>query len=506
MNELKKRLANVHPLLFAIFPILVLRNHNIIYVDLGSIMRSLIISLSLAGLLWLLLGIITKNWDRAGIITALAIILFFSYGHAHLQIQSLFGEAARHRYLLGTFGVVFIFLTAIILRSSNTSIIKQFLSVVGFLMLAFSAAQSIGHDLSAYQANRQAEAKRKQITTGLTDIQRNQALPDIYLIILDAHAGSDVLRLRYDYDNSNFIRELTDLGFYVAECSQSNYSTTKYSLTSVMNADYLQNFTNMSLMPALQESTVNQTLHSLGYITIGFENRARGHFELNEDIRLSRNKLAMGYLDLMGGPNEFEAELIQTTFLKLFYDSPQFIPGFDLALLEQAEYREHYLQTYYILEELKQIPTMPGPKFVFAHILVPHPPYIFNPEGDFHLITSQIAGYRNNVQFIDSQILPTVKAIIEQSNIPPVIIIQGDHGPSGTSVTPQLRMSILNAYYVNNETKASLYSTITPVNSFRVIFNHYFDSSYPLLDDVSYYGKSESEFTAESIVPNFCKN
>lgn len=502
---MKKLLTNIYPFVFAIVPILALRNHNITYVDLGSIMRSITVSLLITGLFWLFLRAITKNWDRAGIMTTLAMIIFFSYGHAYLQFQASFGEVARHRYLLGTFGIGFVFSTAMILRSRNTAGIKQFLSIVGFLMFAFSVAQSIGHDLSTYQANIRAEAKRKQIT-GLTDTKNDRALPDVYLIILDAHAGSNVLRTRYDYDNSEFIRGLTDLGFYIAECSQSNYSITKYSLTSVMNADYLQNFTNMSFMPALQESTVNQTLQSLGYITIGFENRSRGHFDLNEDIRLSRNKLAVGFLDLFGGPNEFEAELIRTTFLKLLYDSSQLIPGFDPVLLEQTEFREHYLQTYYILDELKRIPTMPGPKFVFAHILVPHPPYIFTPEGDFHLVTSEIAGYRNNVEFIDSQILPTVKAIIQQSNISPIIIIQGDHGPSGKSVTPQVRMSILNAYYVNNETKASLYSTITPVNSFRVIFNHYFDANYPLLDDISYYGKPASEFTAESIVPNTCKS
>jgi hypothetical protein len=149
---------------------------------------------------------------------------------------------------------------------------------------------------------------------------------------------------------------------------------------------------------------------------------------------------------------------------------------------------------------------MPGSKFVFAHILVPHPPYIFTPEGEFRPRMSEIAGYRNNVEFIDRQIVITVKAIIERSSRPSIIIIQGDHGPSGKSVTPQVRMSILNAYYVNDETRGSLYDTITPVNSFRVIFNHYFDSSYPLLDDVSYHAKSASEFTPESIVPNTCGN
>ena len=67
-------------------------------------------------------------------------------------------------------------------------------------------------------------------------------------------------------------------------------------------------------------------------------------------------------------------------------------------------------------------------------------------------------------------------------------------------------MSILNAYYVNEETRASLYSTITPVNSFRVILSHYFGYDLSLLDDVSYYVFRSTELTPDSVIPNNCKN
>jgi hypothetical protein len=281
---------------------------------------------------------------------------------------------------------------------------------------------------------------------------------------------------------------------------------TRYSLTSLMNMDYLQNFTDMQSMPDLKESAVNQTLRSLGYITVGFENRAGDHLDLDEDILLSRNKLALGSVDFTGGPNEFEAELIQTTFLKLFYDIPQLIPGFNPARLEQTEYNEHYLQTLYILDELKRVPDLSGPKFVFAHILVPHKPYIFTPEGKFRMNPDEISGYRDNVQFVDRQILPVVREIIANSEVPPIIIIQGDHGPIGVKVAPEDRMSILNAYFVNAQTKTSLYESVTPVNSFRVIFNNYFGFELPLLEDISYYAKNASEFTPESLIPNTCIN
>jgi hypothetical protein len=504
---MKRILINIHPFLFAIYPIIALRNYNIIYVNITSVVRSIGISLLLTSLLCLLLRSFIKNVDKASLITTFAVILFFSYGHVYLQFQAAFGKAIRHSHLILIFVVILALLSTLALKLQNIKGIRQFLTVTGFSLLFFSVSQSIGHDLRTYQANAQANFEHELVLTSQrTNDKNEQALPDIYLIILDAYTRSDVLQNRYNHDNSDFIQGLTGLGFYIAECSQSNYMITRYSLTSLMNMDYLQNFTNMQSMPDLKESVVNQTLRSLGYVTVGFENRAGDHLDLDEDIILSRDRLALGSLDMTGGPNEFEAELFQTTFLKLFYDIPQLIPGFNPARLEQTEYNEHYLQTLYILEELKHVPDIPGPKFVFAHILVPHTPYIFTPDGKFLMNPDEISGYRNNVQFVDGQILPAIHEIIANSEVPPIVIIQGDHGPIGVKVAPEDRMSILNAYFVNTETKTYLYESITPVNSFRVILNSYFGFKFPLLEDASYYAKNASEFTPESIIPNSCIN
>ena len=48
------------------------------------------------------------------------------------------------------------------------------------------------------------------------------------------------------------------------------------------------------------------------------------------------------------------------------------------------------------------------------------------------------------------------------------------------------RYEILNAYYLPGDGAESLYPTITPVNSFRVILDKYFGENFPLLPDVSY--------------------
>ncbi len=94
-----------------------------------------------------------------------------------------------------------------------------------------------------------------------------------------------------------------------------------------------------------------------------------------------------------------------------------------------------------------------------------------------------------------------IKKIIKESSVPPVIVIQGDHGYEYN----QDRVKILNAYYLPNGGKARLYSTLTPVNTFRVIFDQYFGENYPLLPDISYYSPNTQPYTFD-IVTNSCSS
>lgn len=496
---MRKILSLLYPFFFAVYPILELRNHNIAYVDTASLFRPILLSILLTGLIWLILRLLIKDWQKTGIIATLIMVSFFSYGHVFIQIDATFGEPIRHRYLTLMFAALLLVISGwLIWKARKVDGVVDFLIVTGSALLAFSLFQSLQHDITAYQAvQRSNQAQDPIIETVDTGIQK----PDIYLILLDAHTRSDILKKDFNYDNSSFIQDLKDMGFYVAECAQSNYPATKLSVTSTFYADYHKERT---LYPVYSSLTI-ETIRSLGYKVVTFENRSNGHFEIGEDMRLSRNQMALGRIDLTGGLSEFDMMLLKTSFLRIFYDMPQLVPGLDEQMLQKTEYYEHFQQTHFILDELKRLPDMDGPKFVFAHILVPHPPFIFTADGDFHWAEKAKDGYVANTEFIDSQIAQVVDEIIKKSKTPPVIIIMGDHGPAGVPVTPQMRMAILNAYYVNDQARQDLYETITPVNSFRVVFNNYFGTDYPLLEDRSYHSYGMGNFNEETLVPNTCQ-
>jgi hypothetical protein len=179
----------------------------------------------------------------------------------------------------------------------------------------------------------------------------------------------------------------------------------------------------------------------------------------------------------------------------------------DLAVQGYQDKRETIVYTF---EQLMELPSQPGPKFVFAHLLVPHPPFVFdqngNPvqpnrpfsiaDGDHYRGTKQeyLRGYRQQLAFTNRMLEQTIDAILARSDTPAIIILQGDHGPGAFLEweSPQKtclweRMAILNAYYLPGGAAGRLYESISPVNSFRIILNQYFGEDLPLLEDQTFY-------------------
>jgi len=161
---------------------------------------------------------------------------------------------------------------------------------------------------------------------------------------------------------------------------------------------------------------------------------------------------------------------------------------------------------------LTEIPQTPGPKFIFAHILAPHPPFVFdedgnpvNPPGYFTTNDANTFygskedyknGYIGQVKFLNGQMQTVVDAILKQSKTPPIIIIQADHGSglltdfsSAENTCIKERFSPFAAYYLPGMKPGAIPSNITPVNLFRFIFNLYFHANLPILENKQYYYK-----------------
>jgi len=494
---MKKPLV-IHPFLFAIFFILFLFTYNIHELLFSQIMFPLAIVLGFTFVFIWLSKFILKDNIKGGIIVSIFLALFFSYGHIYniiegSQIASF--VIGRHRYLLPMWGIIFICSNYFIIKKQHKSLYNftKILNVIAFSLILISLL-----NIGIYKFNLIGSWKDKNIhienmNNNVVILENKTPLRDIYYIILDGYASSKTLYEVYKYDNSEFTDYLIKEGFYIATKSQSNYATTFLSFASSLNMEYVNYLSNLIGVESkdrsipyqlIKDSKVMRFLKSKGYKFIHFSSGwgATNHNKYADlDIRCGKG-------------NEFLMVLIQTTILNPF-----------TGYIIEDDVRGRILGTFSELAEVYQIK---GPKFVFAHINCPHPPYVFDANGDpipetkllMHgSVWKQKELYLNQLIFVNKKVKALVKEILLKSEIAPIIILQADHGTASTfndwehPTVKNLkeRMTIFNAYYLPKGGNELLYSYITPVNTFRLIFNFYFSMDYKLLKDQSYFSNYE---------------
>jgi len=377
-------------------------------------------------------------------------------------------------------------------------VLDKFLTVTGIILVVSSVSIAVSAKL-AYKG-KLAERELPEIGTVFESHERK---PDIYIIVLDGYARSDVLENIYDYNNERFINFLESSGFYVAEQSHANYSQTALSLASFLNFEYLDTLIENTeandrdkilLYELIQQSSLRQLLEQGGYrysappsgYTFSTTNE-------NNEYRAPSRSVTF---------NEFEVLLMQGI--------PQ-IPG--LKSMQANFHRKMVLDS---LDALQRVEKRDYPVLHFVHLWSPHPPFVFSqdgspiePEGPYfdvsdgsHVVRDKfidsseeyVHGYREQLIFLTERIMGSISNILTKSEVPPVIIMMSDHGPGAhldwddvdnTDLTERLANFI--ALYMPGVESHQYYETMTPVNVSRLLLNSYFGTALPPLPDRSYF-------------------
>jgi hypothetical protein len=508
----------IYPFLFSLYPILALLAENISEVSIFSAVRVILLTLIFACILLLGFGFLLKNRFRSALAATFSLLIVFLYGHIYNLVKNTAFDGiviGRHRYLVPIWILFLIIgLWACIKKVKSPHLWALPLNVISIITLIFPITQIAYHEFRSYMLTRYTSVSNTNpmVDQPLTPI--SEAHPDIYYIILDTYTRGDTLRERFNYDNSAFLDGLEQRGFYIATCSQSNYSFTEASLTSSLNMQYLQDldarFTPPNqaiedMAPYLKTSATIEALKSLGYKIVAFESGYGPTEFRNADIYFSP-KNNISETQVLSGLNPFEIMLLRTTIVRFFIDSGLLPTGLENSLFDPA-YQLYRQRILYEFDSVPDVASLSGPKFTFIHILAPHNPFVFGPNGEFlsrtvpftlnndmdaFTLPDYIKGYVGEVAYIDQRILQAVDAILTESSTPPIIIIQGDHG---SPQTPGWNDTILNAYYFPTaQGKSLLYSSISPVNSFRVVFNSYFGGHLELLSDKACTSSSDNPY------------
>lgn len=468
-------LSVVHPVLFAALPILFLYAQNTGEVSGSQVRKPLLWSVLGAAGLWLLLRPLMKDPVRTGVATSMCVVLFFSYGRLYDALSGWGLFEPRHCYLfpamLLLLGYGIYFIRVLRANWSKPARVMSVVAVVLVLVNVVGASWSVrGQGLSTDSG------------PGLQEVAATEpgevgTMPDIYYIILDEYAHPDTMLEYYDHDNSGFFDALAGMGFFVASGSRSSYNVTQWSLAASLNMEYLPAGSyHQEACDRMARGTVVSLLKSLGYRYV-----YSGVWFTQEEV--GADVFYNFYRQPDGGSvvSDLSRTLWNTTMARPFYDyltGDTYMGRFRSSIADQ-------------IECLKAMPDVEGPKFVFTHILCPHDPFGFGPNGEpvdparaFDYQDKEL--YLGQYIYITRQIQEVVAGILERSATEPIIILQSDHGLRqhiGLEIDGNEWRKILNAYYLPGDGAQALYDSISPVNSFRVIFDRYFGTDYGLLED-----------------------
>ena len=474
-----------YPPLLAAFPILFLYAYNISETSASQVWLPLGASVAASLVLWAVLSLILRSLAKAGLATAIFLLFFFSYGHIYDALESsgvFSGMVIEHAQLLPSMLFIWGYCVYFIGRAKRDfRITTKIHNIIAVALIAINLFNIVSYQVKVARLGDVTPAEMPD-TTAASPAELN-TLPDIYFITLDEYAHPDTMKDWYDYDNSEFFNSLEDKGFFIASGSETRKMTTPLIIAQILNMEYLdyQPWSEATYQK-IGDNQVANFLKAQGYQHIVFG---------NDIARFTWEKYVKDNVDLYVVYYGYDSSSMMTEFVHILWNTTMLRPFY--FYITGSTYEHSYRgQTLYMLEKLKALPELEGPKFVVAHIICPHVPYVFGPNGE-HIDAANWVNhadkqfYLGQYMFISVEIEKVIDVLLDESEIPPIIILQSDHGPRpyhpGIVIGDNEWKKILNAMYLPGMDTEMLDDDISPVNTFRLIFSHYFGADYPLLED-----------------------
>jgi hypothetical protein len=437
----------------------------------------------------LALGFLIGDVRRAGLAVTAALVALLGYGHVvELLAGRGIGRTVQQIGWLVGIGVALLVVWRIGRWLAPTT---RALNLFALVLVIVPLTVIVPHQVGLV-----AEAAPGQTASVAGNPPAAADAPDIYYLVFDRYPGQRSIELGFDIENPLY-DELRARGFYLADRSRANYQKTAFSLTSTMSAELLDG-------RGRAEDVFGTTDTSGPYSRIRNSNvarflKARGYYyvHVGSDFDGTRTNALADVSFQYDMLSDFGVAFIESTAL----------PG----ILRRAgfagdRYERRYNWTTRELDMLEHLPGHPGPEFVFGHVLLPHPPNIVEADGDFisdaqRSQTSPAEQYEGQLTYTNTRLLAIVDHLLARpEGERPLIIVQSDEGPyprnlvgdtglDWTTASPEereIKFSILNAWYVPDGRGIGLYPEITSVNTFRLLFNAYFDTDLPLLPDDSF--------------------
>jgi hypothetical protein len=514
-----------YPILFAIFVPLGIIAQRPTYIALGDAAAVCLTgALAVAGMMAVVYGI-ARVWLRPSPAASVAAASAFGavglfYGYRELGIAGRLTLAHPTPALV--VGCALVGVCAWAYRRgplsrllSHRHGIERYLTVVGAVLVLWSAAQVTVHEVAGARALARSDLVRELArpvplrATPASDGTAGGAKRkrDVYVIVLDEYASSDVLRERFGIDNRPFEDSLRELGFRVPASVRSNYAITLLSVPSLLNFAHMRPLAdemaadsrvNTPLNYLIEHNRAAAFLKGRGYRYVFFPSAWFSATRASAEADAQYDPYRGFDLGRSIYRSQFQTKLVAVTMLSAFRNV---VPG------AASVYAEHTARTFSGITEMAGATR---PTFVFAHVLMPHAPWFVDEvchpvlsrdlmaQGWDHSPASH-AMLRDQIRCVNRETLQTVRALIARSQPLPIIILQGDHGteeslnpPLSDTAVPTVdqareRFRAFGAYYLPNGGAVAIPESTSVVNVLRYVFSYYFDADLPPVPNTMFY-------------------
>jgi hypothetical protein len=429
-----------------------------------------------------------KSATRAGLLTTFIFSFYLFYGAIadYLKGVSFLTWLSHYRSLLTVFLLGILLLFRYCKRSKDDfQKVTLYLNSVFLLLIVYDLVF-----ITLHSGNSHISGKKGAVINATAG--HFEKRPDIYFILMDEYSGSRALKTYFNYDNSRFEQLLKQQGFFVAASSKCNYTATVYSMAATLSMNYLgwlgdRKENAFDYAQADKLISANETMQFL---------KSNGYTLYNYSI-----------FDIDGQPSRFNPGLFSfklklitaKTLLKRIEKDllwkVQVGMGGNVDWIGERMQHKFKAGNKEVLRLTREVTAIQGqPKFVYSHLLMPHPPFSYDSTGaevnisawdkklDPEFLNKAYLQYLVHTNKVVGEL---INDLLQKTNRQAVIILMSDHGyrsliVNGKTMVPDNNFT---AVYIPGSNYTYYYDSISNVNQFRAMFNSLFDTRIPLLPD-----------------------
>jgi hypothetical protein len=499
-----KSLLSSWPLFLILLPLFFIYsgyNELFGFLSYDFVLQNLLVILAGVLLLFLSSYALFRQNSKASLFTFLISLIFLTFGYLYDSVKQLAPQSFIIKFTFLLPALLFLFIVAFIgiqKSKKKSNELYVFLNLLFIILLLSETPNSI----KRYKIDKSVNNLIDFRFSAYNNYQPKQMIadsskPDIYFLIFDAMASSKSIQQNFGRDMHQLDSFLLKKGFYVVTNGSANYNWTIHSLSSTLNMDYLPSW----IAPVANDpksyfwgssSILNNSLFSIlkqegyhinSYQPISFDNEDWPGKSFFSNLRDNHF-----YFKTLPG------RIWRDIFWNYTKINTPFIHKRQMEIIaERNREKKQYFDTTIALVK-KSCSFLGKPKFTYGHFMIPHEQYIFDSSGHVKppmetIIKrrEQVADYYlDQVIFARKVIIDLTTYIQENNRKNTIIIVAGDHGyRTDTGNKTGYSFKNFNSIYFPDENYQHLYDSLSPVNTFRIVLNKYFNAGLTLHKDSS---------------------